>query len=775
MTRLSIPLRVFLIVPFVLLTSGAAGIVGYLSWRNGQQAVHHLAQQMINEVSDRVVLRLDTYLATPHLINQLNQDALETQQLDPDDFLQLEHHFWRQMQRFPFIHQISLGNEQGNVVGVIRPRDTQDLEVIVTDQFPRRVYYSLDAKGNRIQRLRDDPFFDPRVRPWYQAAVQEKQANWSQIYPFFSDGELGISAVMPLQQKGRIQGVLEANFSLHLISTFLHDLKVSRSGQVFIMEQNNNLVAASTIELPFSKRLHNQAQRIKAINSSNPIIQQVAQQLQSQMNTLQKPTQFELTVLQKRQFVQVVPYQDPYGLNWLIVVTVPEADFMQQINENTRTSGILSLIALASAIILGFALAYWMTRPIQQLSRASRVLADGNWQLKLPENTLITELQVLTHSFNQTATQLQRSFDQVKTALQKSEEKFTKVFRSSPDPIVIVTPEGAYLEMNEAFVDLLGYSRQDLLENTIDALGIWTDSADYKHYVQQVQATGRVQNLEYTLQSRFERSLRVLLSAEQIDIQGQPCMIVILKDITERHEIERMKHEFISIVSHELRTPLTAIRGFLGLLGTGLYDQKPEKAKRMIDLALTSSDRLVRLINDILDLERLDSGKAPLVMEYADSAMLVQKAIEGIQAIADESTITFLVAAASAQVWVAPDAMIQTLTNLVSNAIKFSPPGETVWISVRLSGNHLLFSVRDHGRGIPADKLETIFERFQQVDASDARQKGGTGLGLAICRSIVQQHGGQIWAESILGKGSTFYFRLPLLLEMPYDQTDSCR
>lgn len=749
---MKIPLRVFLIVPFVLLTTGTAGIVGYLSWRNGQQAVNQLVQQVMDEVSDRVTLRLDTYLSTPHLINQLNIDAIATQQISPNDFSQLERHFGRQMQRFPFIHQISLGNERGEVIGVIRPRDTQQLELIVTDQFPRRVYYSLDEQGNRIKQLRDDRAFDPRVRPWYRAAVKANQAAWSPIYPFFSDRQLGISAVVPLQSEGKLQGVLEANFSLNLISIFLRDLNVSRSGQVFIIERDSSLVATST----FSPT---QSQRLKATDSSNAIIQQVSQQLQTQISHLQKTTQFDCTIAGDRQFVQVVPYQDAYGLDWLIVVTVPESDFMQQINQNTRTTGLLSLGALISAIGFGLILAQWMTRPIRQLSQASRDLATGNWQKDLPENSLIAEFQVLTHSFNQTAAQLQRSFNRVKTALQESEEKFTKVFRSSPDPIAIMTPDGTYLDINDAFVDLLGYSRQDLAAK--GTVAVWYNPDERDSYVDQVQTSGRVQNLEYTFQHQSGQLLTVLLSAEQIDIQGQPCIIAIFKDITERHAIERMKTEFISIVSHELRTPLTAIRGFLGLLNTGLYDQKPEKAKRMLDLALTNSDRLVRLVNDILDLERLDSGKAPLVMEACNAADLIQKAVEGISAIADSANITLSVTSDAVQIWASPDAIIQTLTNLISNAIKFSPSSETIWITAGSREHDVLFSVRDRGRGIPADKLETIFGRFQQVDASDSRQKGGTGLGLAICRSIVQQHQGSIWAESTIGKGSSFYFTIP--------------
>jgi signal transduction histidine kinase len=247
------------------------------------------------------------------------------------------------------------------------------------------------------------------------------------------------------------------------------------------------------------------------------------------------------------------------------------------------------------------------------------------------------------------------------------------------------------------------------------------------------------------------------------DADGQPLYYVAqIQDVTERRAIERIKNEFISIVSHELRTPLTAIRGFLGLLNTGMYDNRPDRAKRMLEQALINSDRLVRLVNDILDLERFDSGRAPLMMEPCDAGELMQRAVEGVQSIADEAAITLTVIPANISVWVAPDSIIQTLTNLLSNAIKFSPANSVITLMAQPQLDTVLFQVRDQGRGIPADKLKSIFERFQQVDISDSRQKGGTGLGLAICQSIVQQHDGNIWVESTIGAGSTFYFTVPM-------------
>ena len=238
--------------------------------------------------------------------------------------------------------------------------------------------------------------------------------------------------------------------------------------------------------------------------------------------------------------------------------------------------------------------------------------------------------------------------------------------------------------------------------------------------------------------------------------------ISIGEDITERKKIDEIKDEFIGIVSHELRTPLTAIQMSLGLIQTGIYDKKPEKARRMIEIALLDTHRLVNLVNDILDLERIDSGRVVLEKTVCKAADLMQQAIDRIQAIATQEQITLTFTPTDVEVWAAPDTIIQTLTNLLGNALKFSPAQSTIHLSAEIQTDFVLFQVCDRGRGIPADQLELIFGRFQQVDASDSREKGGTGLGLSICQSIIERHGGKIWAESSLGEGSTFFFTLPL-------------
>ena len=227
-------------------------------------------------------------------------------------------------------------------------------------------------------------------------------------------------------------------------------------------------------------------------------------------------------------------------------------------------------------------------------------------------------------------------------------------------------------------------------------------------------------------------------------------------DVTHRQQVEKMKDEFIAVVSHELRTPLTSIYGSLKLLDSGLLVQEPEKEKRLLTIAVDSTDRLVRLVNDILDIERIESGTVQMVKSVCEVSELMAKVVDAIEPLADSAGIKLSVSDLGGNVWVDIDRMIQTFTNLISNAIKFSPRGSTIWFTASKQAGQMLFQVRDRGRGIPPDKLAIIFERFQQVDASDARSGEGTGLGLAICRSIIEQHGGHLWVESILGEGSTF-------------------
>lgn len=431
----------------------------------------------------------------------------------------------------------------------------------------------------------------------------------------------------------------------------------------------------------------------------------------------------------------------------------------------------------------------------------------------------------------------------IAATLLEAERRWRSLLENVRLVVVGVDNQGRVEYANPCFLEMVEYTKTEVIGQD------WFDTFLPQHQRKR-QQNNFVEFLEQEFYSHNQNIVLTKSGEERViawnttllqDLQGYVTgTLSIGEDITERQVIERMKDEFISVVSHELRTPLTSIHGALNLLSSGLVDTQSEKGRRVIDIAAQSAERLVRLVNDILELERLESGKISLLKQTCDAAELMIKATEMIQVMANRAGVTLSVSSkAIAQgapilpiaVYADPDRIIQVLTNLLGNAIKFSPRGSTVWLTVELQepgerestpillnqgvrlSQHaaqtptlangatthftstlldqpppgeekslfilgqtdpslttlppyrltptVLFKVQDQGRGIPADKLETIFERFHQVDASDSRNKGGTGLGLAICRSIVQQHGGRIWVESTLGEGSIFYFTLP--------------
>jgi PAS domain S-box-containing protein len=354
-------------------------------------------------------------------------------------------------------------------------------------------------------------------------------------------------------------------------------------------------------------------------------------------------------------------------------------------------------------------------------------------------------------------------------ALQASEAKFRTLTESSPIGVFMTDAKGQNIYTNPRAQEIGGYSSAEALGSGWsrfvhpDDLQILLDDWTDKAVEQQISVYDGVRylNPDGTVR-RYARVQIVPLS----DADGTlTAYMGTIEDITERLAIDQMKAEFISVVSHELRTPLTSMQAALSLLVEKIIAPASEEGETIIQIASEGVDRLVRLVNDILDLERLEFGKIRLEKRLCNTADLIATAIDQMQGMATQAGVALDVSSSSFEINADPDRLLQVLINLLSNAIKFSSSGSTVELSVALQPHSaaLLFTVKDQGRGIPTDKLESIFERFQQVDASDSREKGGTGLGLAICRNIVQQHKGNIWVESVLEQGSTFYFTIPIV------------
>ncbi|MEG4808792.1 PAS domain S-box protein [Microcoleus sp. F8-D3] len=376
-------------------------------------------------------------------------------------------------------------------------------------------------------------------------------------------------------------------------------------------------------------------------------------------------------------------------------------------------------------------------------------------------------LQQLNERLEMRVLQRTRELETSQAELRESEALFRSLSESSPVGIFKIDAEGKCTYTNPRCQAIGGFAPGAALgdgwmqfvhpEDIQLILSEWSQSqsldGEFSCEFRHIQQDGTI---------RFCRLKTAPIFSDRSQLIGH---VGTVTDITESRAIEKMKNEFISIVSHELRTPLASIRGSLGLLAAGVLKNRPETAKQMLEIASSDTERLVRLVNDILDLERLDSSQVTLVKQWCDARVLMRKSAEAVLALAAENNIDLSILPETAKIWADPDRIVQLLVNLLSNAIKFSAPGSTVTVRVEDLGDRILFEVKDRGRGIPADKLETIFGRFQQVDASDSRQKGGTGLGLAICRTIVQQHGGRIWVESVVSQGCSFYFTVPAPLE----------
>lgn len=688
-----LPLRLVLIAPFVLQIFGTVGIVGYLSFKNGEKAVNDLANQVNSQISTRIQQHVLGYLDKSHQTLEVTYAGIKSGNIDLDDFAALQRYFWRIVQNRNMEAYISFGNASGEFVGVERQEDGRfQLKIRDRTTAPIREVYYLDERGDR-DTLVTRAKYDTQSRPWFQAAVKAGKPSWSKIYPFFSrkNTSLGITPVHPIYKPtGELIGVLAINVTLLHITEFINTLKISQSGQSFIMERSGDLVVSSTIAQPFRVKGEGEKreiERLKAVDSDQPTVKATAQYLRDRFGDFKDISQSQQQKFQINgtwHYVQVVPTQDSHGLDWLVVVVVPESDFMAQIHENTRTTILLSLGALGLAIAIGLYTARWIVRPILKLKEAAIALSEGDFSKTVNINRA-DELGVLAGAFNSMAAQLQTSFAEL-------EEKNTKL-----------------------------------------------------------------------------------------------------------EELDKLKDEFLANTSHELRTPLNGIIGLTESLIDGATGALSDNTKSNLTMIASSGRRLSALVNDILDFSRLKHRNIDLQIKPTAVREIVGVVMMLCQSLVGQKPLQLVNAISADLPLVDADEnrLQQVLYNLVGNAIKFTEMG-TIEISAKIVAGHLPppslregaltsrlqsflydsqieIAIADTGIGIPADKLDRIFESFEQADGSTARIYGGTGLGLAVTKQLVELHGGKITVSSVVGEGSRFSFTLPVAQEQhhPIGRTDS--
>ncbi|HEX7113569.1 MAG TPA: response regulator [Steroidobacter sp.] len=375
-----------------------------------------------------------------------------------------------------------------------------------------------------------------------------------------------------------------------------------------------------------------------------------------------------------------------------------------------------------------------------------RPMADGSYVVTYTD---VTALKLSESAYRDQATRLSSILDNV------------------VDAIVTINESGSIESWSKGAERLFGYTTGEVLRRNVRMLMPEPHASAHDGYLKRYLETGerRLIGRRRELEARHKdgRIIPVDLAISEMQIGSRRLFIGIVRDMTARHEVERLKTDFVSTVSHELRTPLTSIAGSLGLLAGAAAGELPDKAARLIEIARLNCERLVRLINDILDLERAESGRLDLRLEPQRLKPLVQHAIDLNRAYAHNFGVSIeLAEGADPEVLVDRDRLVQVITNILSNAAKFSPQGGVVHVSIEVVGDQARVSVKDQGPGIAPEFRPRLFQRFAQADSSDSRAKGGTGLGLSIAKSMIERLGGTIGFESTVGRGSTFYITLPV-------------
>ncbi|TFW05979.1 sensor histidine kinase [Oxalobacteraceae bacterium OM1] len=485
------------------------------------------------------------------------------------------------------------------------------------------------------------------------------------------------------------------------------------------------------------------------------------------------------------------------GLGWTVLVR-QNLDNAYLPVKRIRQQALISGIVLAFLFSLaGVFAARRITRPLAQLAQSAQRIQRGDAETIAPGAGSYVEVLALANSLNALVADLlqrkedlrelnltleqrvedrTRKLERALAAVQANERRIATIIEAAQDAFVGVDLHGRVTDWNSAAERMFGWTRAEAVGRSLAELVVperYRESFDKA--VRAFNHNGHVglldRRLERMVVDRKGREFPIEMTAGLAGTHEAAFFSAFLHDISERKKVEQMKNEFVSTVSHELRTPLTSIRASLSMLADGMAGELPADTKGLIDIAYQSCERLVRLVNDVLDIEKIESGN----MEFERAAQplqpLVEQAIAGMQGYARQFGVTIAPhygeGSAALVAEVDHDRITQVLTNLLSNAIKFSPHGGRVEVRLSRDGAKAMLAVADQGPGIPEEFRDRIFQKFAQADATDSRQKGGTGLGLSICRSIVEEHGGTIAFESAPGVGTVFRVALPAIESVP--------
>jgi signal transduction histidine kinase len=764
-----LPLRVVLSVPFIIQILASTGTVGYLSYRNGQRAVSDLANQLMLQAGERVSDYLNTYLSVPEQLNQTNLDIIEAGLLNVYDFQSAGTLFRKQFDDYN-VSYISYGLKNGDFIGAGYFEESAKvvIEEVSTKTQNKLHVYATNSLGNRIELI-DVSEYEFLDEDWYKATLEKGSTTWSEVYESEGwPGLLWIANNTPIRdQENQIIGVLSVDFLLSEISLFIKDINISENSRVFIFESDGLLIASSDQESPTVVEIDQpgKIRRRSVFESQDLLLQSAATYLKQHLkdfSSLKDAQKLTWRYNGRRQFILVQPWYDKDGLDWLVVTIVPENDFMAQINKNTRTTVLLSILTLIVATQVGLWTARWVTNPLRQLSRAAKNIEAGDLSQSIELNRQ-DELGALAQSFNHMAVQLDSSFRELQILNATLEDQV----------------QARTLELSQA-LEQLRATQADLIESEkLAALGQLIAGIAHEVNTPLGAIQASIGNIDYSLKQSLSQIPEIfqILPAERlreffrlVDMATQPKPLLSSREERQlrRQLTQTLNQQGIAHAS-ELAVTLSkmgiseGVDSLLDLLKHPDILAVLESAYSLSSIQTNSQniqqavERATKIVFALKAYVRQDQTGQKVLASITDGLDTVltlyhNQIKQGIDVIKHYAELPALLCY--------PDELVQVWANLIMNAIQAMNYKGTLTIAATTKNKHVCVEVSDTGAGIPAENLDKIFTPFFTTKAMGE----GSGLGLHIVRQIVEKHQGSIEVSSQPGR-TVFIVTIPLLEE----------